>query len=228
MKKIEIIWRELLFQVIEKKNPPSPLRLRSGLRRASRRFTQKELAKKFGFSTSTVFQALKVPRKMGAVRVTGRFFILEDPKKLLFHWASVRNPQKEIIFKGKVNLPILKIEGLVPPEVVFGGYSAARHILGEPPADYDQVWVYVKKRKTQNAKLKTTEENSKILEEIQERFEFTKGVPNLFILKGDEFLKSYGEITTLAQTFVDLWNLPSWQAKDFTKALEAKIDEFLP
>jgi len=196
MKKIEIIWREILFQAIEKKN---------------RRFTQKELAAKFDFSTSTVFQALKNPRKMGAVRVTGRFFILEDPKKLLFHWASVRNPQKEIIFKGKVNLPILKIEGLMPSEVVFGGYSAAKHILGEPPADYDQIWVY-----TQD------------LEKIQERFEFTKGIPNLYILKRDEFLKSYGEITTLAQTFVDLWNLPSWQAKDFTKALEAKIDEFLP
>ena len=203
MKKIEIIWRELLFQAIEKKNPPDG--------EASRRFTQKELAAKFGFSTSTVFQALKTPRKMGAVRVTGRFFILEDPKKLLFHWASVRNPPKEIIFKGRVNLPILKIEGLMPPEVVFGGYSAARHILGEPPADYDQVWVYAQG-----------------LEKIQERFEFTKGVPNLFILKGDEFLKSYGEITTLGQTFVDLWNLPSWQAKDFIKALEEKIDEFLP
>jgi len=48
MKKIEIIWRELLFQAIEKK---------------TRRFTQKELAKKFGFSTSTVFQALKTPEK---------------------------------------------------------------------------------------------------------------------------------------------------------------------
>ena len=196
MKKIEIIWRELLSQAIEKK---------------TRRFTQKELAAKFGFSTSTVFQALKTPRKMGAVRVTGRFFILEDPKKLLFHWASVRNPQKEIIFKGRVNLPILEIEGLMPPEVVFGGYSAARHILGEPPADCDQVWVYAQG-----------------LEKIQERFEFTKGVPNLFILKGDEFLKSYGEITTLGQTFVDLWNLPSWQAKDFIKALEEKIVEFLP
>lgn len=202
MKKIEIIWRELLYQVLEKKQ---------------RQFTQKGVATKFGFSTSTVFQALKVPRKMGAVRVTGRFFILEDPKKLLFHWASVRDLQKEIIFRGRVALPILEIEGLMPPGVVFAFYTAARHILGEPPADYDQVWVYT-------TKLKTEEE----LEKIQERFEFTKGTPNFFVLKGDEFLNSYGEMTTLSQTFVDLWNLPSWQAKDFTRALEAKIDELLP
>lgn len=198
MKKIEIIWRELLFQAIEKKG---------------RQFTQKGLAKKFGFSTSTIFQALKMPRKMGAVRVTGRFFILEDPKKLLFHWASVRNIEKDIIFKGRVNSPILEIEGLIPPGVIFGFYSAARYFLNEPPADYDQVWMY----------LKTEEE----LVEIHQRLTITHGAPNLFILQADKFFNSYGQTTTIAQTFVDLWNLPSWQAKDFTEAVEAKIDEFL-
>lgn len=196
MKKIEIIWREILFGAIENK---------------TRQFTQKGIAEKFGFSTSTVFQALKVPRKMGAVRVTGRFFILEDPKKLLFHWASVRDLQKEIIFKGKVNMPILEIEGLIPPDVVFGFFSAARHILGEPPADYDQVYVY-----TDN------------LELIKKRFDFEKGRENLIVLRQDPFLSQYGGITTLCQTFVDLWNTPSWQAKDFTQVLEAKIDELLP
>lgn len=196
MKKIEIIWRELLFQAIEKK---------------TRQFTQKELAEKFGFSTSTIFQSLKTPRKMGAVRVTGRFFILEDPRKLLFHWASVRQPQKEIIFAGVVDLPIMEIEGLMPPGVVFAGYSAARQILGEPPADYDQVWVYTLD-----------------LESIKKRFAFEKGRENLIVLAADPFLLKYGQITTLSQTFVDLWNLPSWQAKDFTSALEGRIDELLP
>lgn len=197
MKKIEIIWRELLFQAIDKKN---------------RQFTQKALAEKFGFSTSTVFQALQIPRQMGACRVTGRFFILEDPKKLLYHWASVRNLQKEIILRERVNLPIMEVEGLMPADVIFGSFSAARHILGEAAADYDQVWVYV--------------EGSK-LQKIKERFDFTKGIPNLFVLESDKFLLSYGQITTLAQTFVDLWNNPSWQAKDFTKDLETKIDELL-
>lgn len=197
MKKIEIIWRELLFQVTDRKN---------------RKFTQKALAEKFGFSTSTVFQALQVPRKMGACRVTGRFFILEDPKKLLYHWASVRNLQKEIIFQGRVNLPIMEVEGLMPADVIFGSFSAARHILGEAAADYDQVWVYV--------------DGNKLLK-IRERFDLAGGMPNLFVLKEDKFQKSYGEITTLAQTFVDLWNNPSWQAKDFTEVLEAKIDELL-
>ena len=206
MKKIEIIWRELLYQALEKKN---------------RSFTQKEIAAKFGFSTSTVFQALKIPRKMGAVRVTGRFFILEDCEKLLYHWASVRSIEKDIIFTGNVKLAVLDIESRMPPEVVFGGFTAAREILGGgAPADYDTVYIYATG-----------------LEEIKKRFELGKDLPalqarqgraNLTILKADKFLASYGQITTLGQTFVDIWNLPIWYAKEFTKSLKEKIDELLP
>lgn len=195
MKKIEIIWRELLYQALEKK---------------SNQFTQKDLAQKFNFSTSTVFQALKIPRKMGAVRVTGRFFTLEDPEKLLYHWASGRNVKKDIIFAARVELPALEMEGRMPPDVVFGGYSSARQKLIEPPADYDKVYVY-----------------SQNLAEIKKRFDFRKGNENLIVLQPDEFLTDYGQTTTLAQTFVDLWNLPDWYAKEFTGALKRKIDELL-
>lgn len=196
MKKIEIIWRELLYQAIEKGN---------------RQFTQKDLARKFNFSTSTIFQALKIPRKMGAVRVTGRFFVLEDSEKFLYHWASIRNLKKDIIFSTRVDLSILEIEGRVPPDAVFGGYSSARQQLSEPPADYDKVYVY-----------------SQNLPEIKKRFGFQKGVANLVVLQPDEFLTEYGPTTTLAQTFVDLWNLSEWYAKEFTGALKKKIDELLP
>lgn len=195
MKKIEIIWRELLFQAIENK---------------LRQFQQKKLAEQLGVSTSTIFQALKAPRAMGAVRVTGRFFILEDPEKLLYHWASVRNLKKEILFAGSVRLPVLEIEGLMPPDIIFACYSAARYILKEVPADYDTVYVY-----------------SETADSLRERFSFTKGRANMVILKQDPLLGSYGQRTTLAQTFVDLWNLSDWQAKEFTKALKEEIDGLL-
>src|SRR3990167_11200637 len=206
MKKIEIIWRELLYQALEKKN---------------RSFTQKEIAAKFGFSTSTVFQALKITRKMGAVRVTGRFFILEDVEKLLYHWASVRNLEKDVIFRGNVKLAVLDIEGRMPPDVVFGGFSAAREILGGvAPADYDTVYVYAKSPD----KVKKRFEVGKSPPALQAR----QGRPNLVVLKADGFLASYGQVTTIAQTFVDIWNLPFWYAKEFTKSLKEKIDELLP
>jgi len=195
MKKIEIIWRELLFQAIEKK---------------TRRFTQKELASNFNFSTSTIFQALKIPRNMGAVRVTGRFFVLEDPEKLLYHWASVRSIQKDVIFTGYVNLPIFEIEGNMPPDVIFAGFSAARKILGVSPADYDKVFVYTKN-----------------IDLIKRRFDFKKGRGNLIVLRQDPFLPKYGSLTTIPQTFVDLWNVSDWQAKEYTSALKEKIDGLL-
>lgn len=195
MKKIEMIWREILFQTIEKSN---------------HQFTQKELARTLGVSTSTIFQALKSLRRIGAVRVTGRFFIVEDTEKILYHWASIRDLQKDIIFKGRVNLPVFEIEGMMPANVVFGSYSAARHILGDVPADYDTVYVYAED-----------------LDHIRSRFEFRKGRSNLTVLKADKLVLRYGLKTTLAQTFVDLWNVSDWQAKDFTHALKDKIDELL-
>jgi len=197
MKKIEIIWRELLFESIE---------------RGRREFTQKQLAQKFDFSTSTVFQALKAPRKMGAVRVSGRNFVLEDPEKLLYHWASVRDLDKDTIFKARIDLPIFEIEGRMPPEVIFAGYKAAREILaGASAADYDRVYVY-----------------SESVEGLRERFEFKKGRENLIVLKADKFMSSYGQTTTLAQTFVDLWNLSDWYAREFLRSLKEKINELLP
>jgi DNA-binding transcriptional MocR family regulator len=207
MKKIEIIWRELLYQAIEKK---------------TRQFSQKNLAKKFGFSTSTVFQALKAPRKMGAVRVTGRFFVLEDPEKLLYHWASSRNLKKDIIFSARVELPIFEIEGEIPANVIFGGYTAARQILKEAPADYDRVFVYAQ---VQSSKFKI----QSFLKDLKTRFTLVEKSQNLnlIILKGDPFLKNYGERTTLAQTFVDLWNLEEWYAKEFVNSLKKKINELL-
>jgi len=196
MKKIEIIWRELLYQSLEGQG--------------GRRFEQKALAEKFGFSTSTVFQALKIPRQMGAVRVTGRFFVLEDPEKLLYHWASERNLEKDIVEAVRAEGLPLEIEGDLPPNVVFGAYSAARMTLGISPADYDQIYIY-----------------SPSSWKVKERLKIVKGSSNFFILKPDEFLHNYGQKTTLAQTFVDLWNLKTWYAKEFVKAIKEKIDGIL-
>src|SRR3989337_1299185 len=195
MKKIEMVWRELLYWSIEK---------------CERVFVQKDLAAKFNFSTSTIFQALKPTRAMGAARVTGRNFTLEDPEKLLYYWASVRNLANDTIFEGRVDLPLLEIEGMMPALSIFAGYSTARFILKEAPADYDKVFVYAKSK-----------------EDLASRFDFVEGKPNLYILKSDPFISSYGGKTTLAQTFVDIWNLNDWYAKEFTQALKDRIDDLL-
>lgn len=191
MLKKEAIWREILFQAIEKKK---------------NKFTQKELAAKFEFSLSTVFNALKIPRQVGAIEVKGRFFTILSIEKLLSIWGTHRNLKKEVIYKTYVDLPVLKIEGEMPKSIIYTAYSAYRLKFNQAPADYDKVYIYAKD-----------------LKEIKKRFPFKKGMENLVVLQSDKFLSKYGSIPPLAQIYVDLWNLKDWYAHDFLKDLKKKI-----
>lgn len=125
MKKIEIIWREILEES-----------------KTTAAFEQKKLAQKYGFSTSTVFAALLPLRNIGAVTVTGRNFRVGNFEKILLFWATHRNLQKDIAYRTHVDLPILEIEGMVDNQTVFAAYSGARMLLGLSPSDYDKVYVY--------------------------------------------------------------------------------------
>jgi len=193
MTKKEIIWREILFQTIEKKKI---------------KFTQKEIAQKYGFSLSTVFNALKIPREMSIIEGK-RGFRVKDAEKFLYLWATHRSFKKDIIYQTYVsNKTCKQIEGEVPPFVIFGAYSAFAKKYENLPADYDKVYIYL------------NEEN---LDEIKKRFPASKGYPNLIVLKSDSWLKDFGGTTPNVQTFADLWNVPEWYAKDFLPALKEKI-----
>jgi hypothetical protein len=193
MTKKELIWREILFQAIEKKKFE---------------FTQKDLAEKFGFSLSTVFNALKIPRETGAIKVTGRNFSVIDAEKFLYIWATQRNLGKEIIYQAYVPAPVQNIEGRMPAEIIFGGPSAYVLRYKDAPADYAKVYVYAREDG---------------LEEIKKRFPKTKGEANLLVLKSDSLLSRFGNITPDVQMFADLWNMKDWYAKDFLNALKNKL-----
>ena len=200
MKKIETIWHHLLFEALTNKKF---------------KFTQKELAQKFGYSLSTIHYSLKKPEALGAIRKSGKFFVLEDVIKLLYFWGSFRNLNRDILYQAFVNLPVLRIESLVPAKAIYACYSAARKILMEPPADYAKVYFYL------------PQEN---LEDLKQRYNSLQKKnqgPNLFVLKMPATLPQYGNVATLPQTFVDIWSLKDWYAKDFTKALEEKINGIL-
>ncbi len=193
MTKKEIIWREILSQAIENKKVEG---------------TQKEIAQKYKFSLSTVFNALKAPRQSGIVKAGGRGFKIIDIEKLLYLWATLRNLNKEIIYQTNVSKPVQEIESELPPNVVFGAFTAFVKKYKDAPADYDKVYIYSKKDG---------------LDEIKNRFPYKKGYPNLVVLLEDPWLKEFGNITPDSQTFVDLWNIPEWYAKDFLEALKEKI-----
>ena len=47
--------------------------------------------------------------------------------------------------------------------------------------------------------------------------------PNFYILKKTAGMDDFGKITTLPQTFVDIWNLPDWYSGEFISQLKEKI-----
>ena len=197
MLKKEILWREILVQA----------RLNN-----KKKFTQKELAQKFGFSLSTVFNALKTPRDNHSIEVMPRFFILENYPKLLYLWANEHSLKREMIYQGRINKNILELENETPDWASFGFYSAYKFLYQDTPADYDHLYIYV---------------DSGELTKLKKRFDLPSKVdfsPNFFVLKKDPWLKFYSEKMTPEQIFVDIWNSDEWYAKDFLKALEDKLN----
>jgi len=188
MRKKEFVYRELLYQSIERKN---------------RKTTQLELSKTLKLSLSMVNFAVAPLVKMNAVKINPRSLEIIDPRKILLHWASARNVEKDIIYRKRVKEPVATIESEMPAGVIFGGYSGYKFKFNEVPADYSEVYVYG---------------DDKL---IRRRFRENKNAPNLFVLKKDELMDRYG--LTYAQLFVDLWNMKEWYAKDFLKALEERI-----
>lgn len=189
MKKSELVYAHILETVLEKKG---------------RSITQAEIARALGLSLSTVNNALKPLRRMGAVTVKPRGLAATNPKKVLYYWASVRNIQKDIIYQTRVDDSVSGIEKRMPPDVLYAAYSAYKFTFRDVPADYSEVYVY-----------------SNDVPEIKKRFKENASRPNLFVLRKDVTRM------TLANIFVDLWNLREWYAKDFLSSMEEKIDGLL-
>ena len=193
MNKVESVYRELLYNAIEKEN---------------KKLTQSYLAKTLKVSLSTVNLALKPLSRMNAVRIKRMGFDVIDVKKILYYWASMRNVEKDIIYQTRVEEPVAEIEKQMPDDAVFTAFSAYKFKFKDVPADYSEVYVYGS-------------------EEIKKRFKENNKMPNLFVLRKDNAIEKYGKTATIANLFVDLWNLRQWYAKDFLKALEVKIARVL-
>ena len=127
MKKIEIAYREILYQVIEKKNNS---------------LTQAELSRKLNISLSTINLAVKKLEDIGAVEINPRNFHVLDLKKILYLWASTRNLPKDIIYKTRIEKPIIEIEKLMPNNIVFSAYTSFKLLFKDVPADYSEIYIY--------------------------------------------------------------------------------------
>jgi len=202
MKKAELVYRDILYRVIENKEF---------------RFTQLELGKRLNISLSIVNSAIKRLEGLGAIRILRRSFSIIDLKKILYYWASVRNLRKDIVFKERVEMPVRDIERNMPSGIVCTAYSAYKFRFRDVPADYSEIYVYA-----DEGELELMKKRFNLVDEHKRKLVSSR--PNLFLLKKDSLMNSYSSIP-LAQVFVDLWNLPEWYAKEFVQALEKRIFE---
>lgn len=181
------------------------------LERRSSDFQQQILASRLSLSTSTVHHALRDLRRMGAVRVGGDGGSVIDAEKLLMHWANHRDFKKDIVQTLELADSVVEIEGLLPSGSILGGYSAVRHWYQEAPADYNDVYVY--------------HANPHI---VLDRFlSANRGDTGLVVLRLPQGIPIRKETTSLAHTFVDLWNMTDWMAKDFVRRVKEEIDGLL-
>lgn len=189
MKKVELVYNEILYNCYELQN---------------RKLTQTYLSEELEISLSTVHNALKPLREINVVKTNPMNFVVLDPYKMLLFWATKRRFPADIFYETRVEDNIPGIEKLMPEEVIFAAFSAFRFRFGEVPADYSEVYVYAERK-------------------WDERFPERNGPPNVIVLKKEKILEKYGRITTIAHTFVDLWNINTWYAQEFLKKLEEMV-----
>ncbi len=170
-------------------------------------FKQIALAGRCKTSIGNVHKALRPLEQMNCIEKKPMGFAVINPKKILLYWASARNLERDIIYKTHVRGTVHETEKGMPP-VIFTAYSGYKFRFNSTPSDYSEVLVYGERKG------------------IEERFPQSHGKPNLIVLKPDLHLETFRQ-APVAQIFVDLWNLNTWYADDFVKALDKKIDKLI-
>lgn len=199
MKKNEIVYRFVCERFVQNDN----------------KFTQSEIAKALGISLSTVNAAIQKLDRISAVKVYTRRFEVIAFDKLMLYWATHRDLYKDICYQTRADLQIREIENSMPANIAFTAYTAYKYLIGEPPADYSQVYAYA-----------TVDS----LNEIKKRFPAKNGAPNLIVLSADFIMSQLivgGALphnsVSIPQMFVDLWNIKNWYSKEFIDKLMEKL-----
>ena len=197
MKRIEEVYREILFNAMEKKE---------------KIFTQSEMSKKLGVSLSIVNAAIRKLNSIGAIKIHPRNFQVLDIKKIIYLWASIRNLDRDVMFQARIDAPVREIERILP-DIFYTAYTAYKLRFEDVPADYSELYVY------------GSEDELELIKKRISGFNVSENSrnPNFFVFKKDPSMNLYKKIP-LAQIFVDLWNLKEWYAKEFINSMEGKLE----
>ncbi len=199
MKKEELVYREIASKYLDGKNS----------------FTQKGLAEELSVSLGGVNKTVSKLVSINAVSVSKMSFSVVAFDRLMLYWATHRKLGREIAYEGRGDAAVNEIESSMPGGVAFTAYTAYKKLYKNTPADYSEVYVYA---------------TGEALAAIKGRFREGSKYPNLFVLRADAILEAAikGRRLTsgsvpVPQVFVDLWNIRSWYAKEFSDAMSKRI-----
>ncbi|MCD6403960.1 MAG: hypothetical protein J7L59_02130 [Nanoarchaeota archaeon] len=125
--KIERVYREILFEVLE---------------REIKKLTQRGLSQRCEVSLSTVNHAIKPLVRMNAVEVSKFGLRVTQPKKILYYWACIRRLEGDVVYKTFLREDVERIETTLPPGSILTAYSAFKLRFREVPSEYGEVVVY--------------------------------------------------------------------------------------
>lgn len=122
-----------------------------------------------------------------------------DPGRLLLLWAGNRDLAADVLFDTRALAELYEVEDELAASFVLGGFAAYRLDIGlNTVADYDTVLAYGPPKLAQRMYKRRRSGRTRIL-----------------VLEGDPLLATYGSHTPMPQTYVDIFNLPGWQAARF-------------
>jgi len=178
----------------------------SAFDQGTRRSSLTQLSAELNLPMSTIHKALERPRAIGAVRGNSSGLRVLDPKRLLLLWAALRDLSGDMVYATRVPMDVNEIEARLPASAIPTAYTAfVQHEARNLVADYEQVLVYADAI------------------EARRRFPSRRGVVNFVVLEPDPLLGRYGKVAPRCQVYVDLFNLPTWQAQRFLEALDRKL-----
>ena len=171
-----------------------------------RRSSLTKLSAELDLPVSTIHKALERPRAIGAVRGSASGLRVLDPKRLQLMWAAQRDLARDIVYATRVPTTVSEIEARLPVSAIPTAYTAfVLHEGHNLIADYEQVVVYADAN------------------DVRRLFPRRRGQANLLILEPDPLLSRYGRVAPRCQVYVDLFNLPTWQAQRFLEALDRDL-----
>ena len=172
-----------------------------------RRHRLTTLAEVLGLPKTTVHAALGRPRAIGVVESSHAGIRVLDPERLLLLWAGNRDLTKDVVHETRTEASPRDVEDALAPEFILGGFAAYLAEAGQNRvADYDTVLAYGP------------------IEAAARAFPCRRtGSTRVLILEPDPLLPSYGRQTSRPQTYVDIFNLPGWQAARFYLDLTRRL-----